>query len=456
MATFSYLLRGNGDDKQKQTVIVRFTHNGEHFPRTTGVKVLAKNFDRASGKVNQKADDAFKLNSQIELVRSRIDEAVNRVKKRQLELTPANVRSAYDLLMEQVAVIISPKVTTVFGEIEQDLRNEIEVLEAQLAAKKAELKDIIDFNNGTNSDLFYKLIIDFKDIKRVEKLSDNTKQNYVVSSNLIKKYYPTVKIDEVNEKILTDLRDALSERGMRNSSINEHFIRVKAVIKYYAELDEYKERIDVRYLDKVKVAAASQDKTVIFLEPTELKAIEKLELVKPRQQYIRDMFLLSCYTGLRHVDLYITQANVSGGNLQFLASKTNKAVSVPFFKKAQKLMDRMAALDYNYEPQTVGNFSVEVKAICKLLPELQHKVATSLIPTAKGKSVPTAPKYTLMSSKVGRKTFINNCLIKGVKIEIVADWVGHSKLDMIQNHYTNKLAQSNAERHKMENEDLDE
>jgi integrase len=443
MATFSYYLKGK---KQEKTVIVRLTHNKEHFERAAKAKVLAKDFDEASGKVKQKLANALELNKQIELVRSRIEEALDRVKKRQLEPSKANVSAAYAVLMDQVAVLDnnSVKLDSFSKGVEQDIRAAITKLEAELAAKKEELAAHIEMVSGKKRKLLMTLVGEYATAKREEPLATNTQKSYLVLKNLIKQHYPTLLINEVTANTLTSLRDTLSKGGMRNSSIGEVITRLKAVIKFFAKEHD----IDTRFLADVKAGAAIQDKPVINLEPAELTELENLDLQNSRQQYIRDLFLLSCYTGLRHVDLNFTEANVQNGYLQFLASKTKRPVEVPFSAKASQIMARMQASSYDYNPQHVGNFSKEVKDICSLIPLLNEHVASSLIPI--GKSIPTAPKYSLISSKVGRKTFINNCLIKGVRIEVVAAWVGHASLDMITNHYSNKRVQSDSERSKID------
>lgn len=443
MATFSYKLRGN---KSEKTVIVRFTHNKEHFERAVeDVKVLAKDFDVATGLVKQRVQNAHTLNTRIERVRARIDEALGRVKKRGLEQNVTNLRAAYTLLMEQVAVLAGDDVSETLNDVEQDLRNAIAKLEMQLAIKQEELSSFLDARNGTSRKLLSTLVGEYATAKHDNPLAEKTKKSYVVLKNVVKQYFPLLLITDVTADTLITLRNKLTEKGMRNSSVNEYVTRLKAAIGFFA--DEF--GIDTRFFKKIKAITVVNDKPVIYLTPNELIDVENLVLTKPRQQHIRDLFLLSAYTGLRHVDLHFTQANISGGYLQFLATKTQRQVEVPFSTRATAIMARMQANGYEYEAQTVGNYSKEVRDICALVPSLNTEVVSSLLPN-KSKKIPTAPKYKLISSKVGRKTFINNCLINGVRIEVVAEWVGHSSMEMITNHYANKRAQSEGERYKIE------
>jgi integrase len=447
MAEIVCYLRGTSKTKPKGTVTVRFTHNREHFERATKVRVTAKDFDEGAGRVKNRATGAAGYNDEIEVMRSRFQWALSRVVNDKLDPTAANIRDAYERLLaiREPTLELNQKIAAKHQSVADSLRADITSLKAQLAAKEQQLKQHLE-SDGENEKLLVKLIERFVEGEREKPLARATIQNYTVLGNLIKRYLPTLRIDEVTDRVLIDLRNTLIKKGLANSSIREKFIQLKAVIKYFAE--EYD--IDTRFLAKVKVAPGANDKPAIYLNPKELTELELLELPTPRARYVRDLFLLSCFTGLRHVDLHFSEAQIEDNYLQMFGTKTERRFDLPFTEKARAILTRMVESGYNYTPQLVGNYSNEVKAICALIPSFSKPVAISLRKPKPGEKIPTKPKHQFISSKVGRKTFINSCLIKGVRIEVVAEWVGHSNLEMINSHYSNKKAQSDAERHKVE------
>jgi integrase len=93
----------------------------------------------------------------------------------------------------------------------------------------------------------------------------------------------------------------------------------------------------------------------------------------------------------------------------------------------------------------VGNFTAEVKAICSLLPIFSEEKSVSLVPNSKKKG-----RWRMITSKVGRKTFINICMLAGVSSDTVADWVGHKDPTMIHQHYKDHKAMSDKERKKLD------
>lgn len=444
MADFLLYLRGPKSAKLK-TVTLRFTHNRVHFERSGGVNVTERDWDDAKGRVRSRVEGAAELNRKIEVVRTRFAEAASRVEKSELELTTETFRAAYEILMEQVETTTRNlgKIGLTKRSIEEDLRDEIARLEAELAQKQ-QLLIRLQNPHGTNHKLISSVIKLYVDASRPNPLSPNTKLNYERCKRFYNKHLPGVAVDQLTAQILNELRDKLVESGQRNSAIGVRFTQLKAALRYYAE--EIDVEYNTKFLTKVKAGAVVKDKPTIYLDPQELRLVEEVELVDERLAYVRDLFLLSCYTGLRHVDLQINPALVRLDYVEMFAQKTKSRFALPFTKRARVIHNRLLASTYDYEWQKVSNYTRLVQQVCEKVPELHVETAISL----DAEQDATKPKYQLISSKVGRKTFINNCLIKNVRMNVVAEWVGHKSLEMINNHYASKKAQSEAERWKIE------
>nr|GEZ01556.1 hypothetical protein [Tanacetum cinerariifolium] len=245
-------------------------------------------------------------------------------------------------------------------------------------------------------------------------------ENYTVTSNMFQRELPGAYVDDLNLPLLETLRDKLAS-GMENSTISEHFIRLKSALKFFKK--KVDKKLDLDYLAELELAEAVNNKPIIFLRKNELDALFYLDLAKPRDRYIRDLFLLSCYTGLRHVDLHFEEDSITPEDyIELFAQKTSRRFSVPYLKRAKLIMERLKANNCGYEPQIVGNFNTEVKLICKNLDCMLVKKNTRLTPKSPKKYL-----WEMMTSKVGRKTFINLCMLAGIAEETVAKWVGHKK-----------------------------
>lgn len=447
MAGLSYYLRGAGDDKAKKTVVIRFRHNG-NFDRATEAKVAKKDFDADAGMVKVKVDGAAELNKEIAFVRSRFLEVLSQIENDKLEINLDTFKAKYLTLEEQLEVwakdSVKRTVKLTYNALADDLYLEIARLEGELVEARRKLNTVLYPGGEREARRLFNVFEAFLATKRGKALSDATKKNYRVTKRLVEREYPGIMVQELTQQHLDDLGDRYLGTNNRNSSLGEHYIRLKAVIRYFA--DEIDPTLDVRYLKKVKAKRAINDKPVIFLRPNELNALFYLELPDARQRYIRDLFLLSCYTGLRHVDLHFDEENVTVDDyIEVFARKTQHKFSVPYLSRAKEVMERLKFSGYVYKPQLVGNYNTEVKEICALLPIFQGKKSVSLVPGSKKKE-----RWEMITSKVGRKTFINICMLAGVASDTVADWVGHKDPTMIHQHYKDHKAISEQERKKLE------
>jgi integrase len=447
MAGLSYYLRGAGDDTAKKTVVVRFRHNG-NFERVTEAKVAKKDFDADAGLVKVKVDGAAELNKKIDFVRSRFLDVLSQIENDKLELNLDTFKVKYLTLEKQLEVWAKDshkhKVQLSHNAIADDLRLKIARLEGKLEKARRKLNDVLYPAGEREARKLFNVFEAFLATKRGKALSVATKKNYQVTKRLVEREYPGIMVQELTQQHLDDLGERYLGTDNRNSSLGEHYIRLKAVIRYFA--DEIDPTLDVRYLKKVKAEPAINDKPVIFLRPNELDALFYAELPDARQRYIRDLFLLSCYTGLRHVDLHFDEENVTVDDyIEVFAQKTRHKFSVPYLSRAKEVMERLKFSDYVYKPQLVGNYNTEVKEICALLPIFQGKKSVSLVPGSEKKA-----HWKMITSKVGRKTFINICMLTGVASDTVADWVGHKDPTMIHQHYKDHKAMSEQERKKLE------
>jgi integrase len=446
MAGLYYYLRGAGGDKAKKSVIIRFQHNG-NFERATKAKVAKKDFDEARGMVKPKVAGAAEENKKIDQVRSRFLQALEWIENSKLELNLDTFKAKYQALEKILSVVekdsFQRNAQLSRDAVAEDLHAEIAKLEDKLEKARIKLKHILhpDWNGRLLSNAFDLYI----KASRKDPLAVATIRNYNVTERLMERKYPGINVDELTKKHLEDLRDEWVKAGKANSSLNEHFIRLKAILKHYAE--EVDPSLNLSQLMKVKAGTIVFDKRVIFLDAQELNALDRLVLDKPREQYIRDFFLLSCYTGLRHVDLHFSENKITSNKyLQLFAKKTKSIFSVPYLEHAEAIMERLNDNPYRkeYKKQWVGNFSDEVKQLFEKIPAMRKLEAVTLQDDS-----PEKPRWELISSKVGRKTFINICMLAGVSIDTVAHWVGHNTVEMIHKHYKDHNAIGDAEREKL-------
>jgi integrase/recombinase XerD len=155
-----------------------------------------------------------------------------------------------------------------------------------------------------------------------------------------------------------------------------------------------------------------------FLSQEDLtKIIEKDLSHNKSLDKVKDLFVFSCYTGLRFQDAQnLTLDNLTSYNkkafLRFAQEKTGRAIDIPLLPAAKKILEK-----YKNEP--------ERKILNKLLPKISNQKVNSYLKVI---SDLTGLKKTL-THHMARHTFATTiCLNNGMPMEDVSKLLGHSSL----------------------------
>jgi len=131
----------------------------------------------------------------------------------------------------------------------------------------------------------------------------------------------------------------------------------------------------------------------------------------------------------------VTKSFVKNDQLSFTMYKTTRVVNIPLHTKAKSILRK-----YNYElgaqAKALKNYNLDLKELCRLA-GLTEEVSTLKLKLT-DKISESTPLCDLVSSHVGRTTFITNCLISGISPFIVMSYSGHQKIETLE--YYMKLA----------------
>ncbi len=144
----------------------------------------------------------------------------------------------------------------------------------------------------------------------------------------------------------------------------------------------------------------------VYLNLTEIKEMQDLNLnSSPRLERVRDMFIIGCFTGLRYSDLTnIKPENIENGMIEIVQAKTGNPVVIPFTNNVLQILER-----YNYTMPKISNqkFNEYLSLVAQKCDLLKKEITINSIKGGK-KVQSTVPKYTLISSHCGRRSFATN------------------------------------------------
>lgn len=179
---------------------------------------------------------------------------------------------------------------------------------------------------------------------------------------------------------------------------------------------------------------------VIALSQEELDSLRRLNLAhNPRLAHVRDLFLLQCYTSLRYSDLQsLKPAHIQGDSIRIVTQKTSEPITIPLLPETKEILNRYPGMQI----RVLSNQKMN-----KYLKELAQSAGIDTpCATIEYRSTQrieqTFPKYELIGTHTGRRTFVTLSLERGMRPEAVMKITGHKDMKSFQRYVgvTNMVA----------------
>jgi integrase len=177
----------------------------------------------------------------------------------------------------------------------------------------------------------------------------------------------------------------------------------------------------------------TEDTISIYLSLDELREIYKLDLSKSqRLENARDLFLISCFTGLRYSDLsklkreHIIQDESGNQLIQMRIKKTDQLITIPVLPEVVTILSKYNHSDGYSFPKAISNQKSNeyIKEMTKELPIFQKLVEVEN--QIKGvKVLKTTPKWELITTHTGRRSFATNSFLKNIPVTTIMKITGH-------------------------------
>ena len=345
------------------------------------------------------------------------------------------------------------KIDTFFSEYENNLRINGEEV--------GNLKEIFSLHFGKKSKPNAMKKEDTPDIRKylsdfLEEQGDKEKwrELTVKSMNSFKAHmedffdaYQISSIDYFDEDGTTKFVDYLiNVKDLRNSTIEKYTSRLRYFIRWagkkgYTNLKaDFKPRLQktkkpivfLEWDDLMKLLYFDFPKLGTKLKLTDVHGDEyelEVGLEKETMEHVRDVFCFSCFTSLRYSDLKrLNRTNVFASYISLTTKKDTDAVQIELNKYSKAILDKYRGISFpNNHPlpiiseQRMNEHLKEIGEICGFNTPVH---ITYFQGSTRIDDV--YPKYELLTTHAGRRTFICNALMLGIAPQIVMKWTGHS------------------------------
>lgn len=223
----------------------------------------------------------------------------------------------------------------------------------------------------------------------------------------------------------------------QNSTRNKYMVQMKCFVDYLATKKliapgEVKVNIKVPLLG----FSEQQEQNLVYLTFAELKAIDKLKNLSKDLEEARDIFMFACWTGMRYSDFTTMQKiNDKGQTLVYYSRKTKTKTTVKVLKKVRAIINKYKGQHDTLLPyHDPMKLNVNIRRLGKLA-KLNKMVTYYELKGGDNPEPIEVEKWQLLSSHVGRKTFICNCIEVGMSPNKIMKAVGQKNWSSFKHYY---------------------
>ena len=252
--------------------------------------------------------------------------------------------------------------------------------------------------------------------------------------------------------------DHLQNEGLRNTTIAKDVAFVKWYLRWAFGKGYYSGNLHLTWKPKFKGTDGNQ-KEVIHLSWDELIMLNSFDfstakrIVKDKDDKpildengnvqkkdveeenkkaldrVRDVFCFTAFTSLRYSDVAkLSRSDVRDTFISIVTQKTTDGLKIELNKYSKAILNKYKDIHFENEKVLPVISNVNMNLALKDMGEIVGLNESQRIVYFKGNEriEKVSPKYKLLTTHCGRRTFIVNALFLGIPAEVVMRWTGHS------------------------------
>ena len=254
--------------------------------------------------------------------------------------------------------------------------------------------------------------------------SAGTMAKFITLGNHIKSMRGDVKMADLNQSFYEEYIAYFLKRGLRNTYIMK-FWKILTWFLRWADKNGLLE--DKSYRDFAPRLKMVRDKAVVYLTWDELMKVyhHKFPKSKAYLARVRDVFCFQCFTSLRHSDVAkLKRTDIVDGVIHVVTEKTGDTINIELNKYSAAILAKYRDDERPLPVVSNQRMNEWLKEVCFIA---GIDTPTTVVYYRGAERVEeTKPKYELVATHTGRRTFICNALTMGIPPSLVMEWTGHS------------------------------
>ncbi|WP_455063989.1 phage integrase SAM-like domain-containing protein [Prevotella fusca] len=267
-----------------------------------------------------------------------------------------------------------------------------------------------------------------EDCGRQNNWTDSTFEKFAAVKNHLTNFREGLTFEFFDERGLNDyvgyLRDV---KEMRNTTIGKQLSFLKWFLRWAFKKGVHQNNAYDSYKPKLK----STQKKIIFLTWDELNRLREFKIPSNKQalERVRDVFLFQCFTGLRYSDVFnLRRSDIKGDHIEVTTVKTSDSLIIEMNNHSKAILDKYKDVPFENDKVLPVITNQKMNDYLKELAEMAGIDEPVRQTYYKGNERidDVTPKYALLGTHAGRRTFICNALALGIPPQVVMKWTGHS------------------------------
>ena len=258
--------------------------------------------------------------------------------------------------------------------------------------------------------------------------TEATKTKLKVIRNHLFNFDSELTFEKLTEqKFIEYLNYLQRELKLKNSTILKHISFVKWFLRWSCR----KGYNTNTFFDVFKPKLKNTQKKVIFLTPTEFKQFREYQIPEQKKylERVRDVFLFQCFTGLRYSDVEnLKKSDIRDNFIEVTTVKTSDSLKIELNQYSRAILGKYKDYQDNKGRALPVITNQKMNEYLKELAELVgiNELIRETYYIGNERFDEVTPKYALIGTHAGRRTFICNALSLGIPPQVVMKWTGHS------------------------------
>ena len=276
---------------------------------------------------------------------------------------------------------------------------------------------------------FFQVFDDFvEDCGRQSNWTDSTFEKFAAVKNHLTNFREGLTFEFFDERGLNDyvgyLRDV---KEMRNTTIGKQLSFLKWFLRWAYKKGVHQNNAYDSYKPKLK----STQKKIIFLTWNELNRLREFKIPSNKQalERVRDVFLFQCFTGSRYSDVFnLRRSDIKGDHIEVTTVKTSDSLIIELNNHSKAILDKYKDVAFEDDKVLPVITNQKMNDYLKELAELAgiDEPVRQTYYRGNERIDEVTPKYALLGTHAGRRTFICNALALGIPPQVVMKWTGHN------------------------------